>query len=123
MINGTLAALAGAAGAACNTGNRMVTPTGNDRGYRSLYKPILSEDRIVKETVGLRPYRLSGPRLEVENIGTKTVVHNYGHGGSGVSLSWGTGEIASNNALQTGEKEIAVIGCGVSGLTTARLLQ
>lgn len=123
LLNGTLATLACAAGAACNTGNRMVTPNGNDRGYRSLYKPILSEDRIVKETVGLRPFRLSGPRLDVETIGTKTVVHNYGHGGSGVSLSWGTGEIASNNALQTGEKEIAVIGCGVSGLTTARLLQ
>lgn len=109
--------------ASCSSSNRTVSSDGNDFGYKSLYKPILSESRVVKETVGLRPFRLSGPRLDVENIGTKTIVHNYGHGGSGVSLSWGTGEIASNNALKTGEKKVAVIGCGVSGLTTARLLQ
>jgi D-amino-acid oxidase len=37
--------------------------------------------------VGLRPFRRGGVRLEVEP-GTR-IVHDYGHGGSGVTLSWG----------------------------------
>ncbi len=80
-------------------------------------------DRIVKETVGLRPFRASGPRLDVEQLGNKTLVHNYGHGGSGWSLSWGTGNIARNHVLKTGEKKVAVLGCGTVGIATSRLLQ
>jgi D-amino-acid oxidase len=37
--------------------------------------------------VGLRPFRQGGVRLE-RQAGTR-LVHNYGHGGSGVTLSWG----------------------------------
>jgi D-amino-acid oxidase len=37
--------------------------------------------------VGLRPFRQGGVRLE-RQPGTR-VVHNYGHGGSGITLSWG----------------------------------
>lgn len=80
-------------------------------------------DRISKITVCLRPFRKAGPRLDVETVGDKTVVHNYGHGGSGWSLSWGSGTIAARNALSTGERDIAVIGCGALGLTTATLLR
>jgi len=47
-----------------------------------------SMDRVIKITVCTRPFRAQGPRLDVEQIGHKTVVHNYGHGGSGWSLSW-----------------------------------
>ena len=86
-------------------------------------KPNFSSDRVVKETVGLRPFRTLGPRLETEKLDQKTIVHNYGHGGSGWSLSWGTGNIAAEMAVATGEKSFAVLGCGVVGLTTARLLQ
>ena len=46
-------------------------------------------DRIFRVTVCLRPFRTAGPRLDAERVGDKTVVHNYGHGGSGWSLSWG----------------------------------
>jgi glycine/D-amino acid oxidase-like deaminating enzyme len=56
-------------------------------------------------------------------VGTKHVVHNYGHGGSGWSLSWGSGAIATARAIATGERDIAVIGCGALGLTTALQLQ
>ena len=94
-----------------------------NRGYHQIPKLRLSMDRIVKETVGLRPFRPSGPRLDVEQMGNKTIVHNYGHGGSGWSLSWGTGNIARNNVLATKEKKIALLGCGTVGIATARLLQ
>lgn len=82
-----------------------------------------SQDRIVKETVGLRPFRESGPNLTHEKIGDKSVFHNYGHGGSGWSLSWGTSTEVTTKALSTGEKSFAVIGCGAVGLTSAILLQ
>lgn len=79
--------------------------------------------RIFRVTVCLRPFRAAGPRLEVERVGDKTVVHNYGHGGSGWSLSWGSSSIAVEKALATGERDFAVIGCGALGLTSATLLQ
>jgi glycine/D-amino acid oxidase-like deaminating enzyme len=80
-------------------------------------------DRIMDVTVCLRPFRAAGPRLDVETVGDKRVVHNYGHGGSGWSLSWGSGLIAVRKALESGEKDIAVIGCGALGLTAATLAQ
>ena len=82
-----------------------------------------STSRISAITVCTRPFRAEGPRLDVEQIAGKTVVHNYGHGGSGWSLSWGSAEIASQKALATGERDIAVIGCGALGMTTALTLQ
>jgi glycine/D-amino acid oxidase-like deaminating enzyme len=82
-----------------------------------------STDRITQITVCTRPFRAEGPRLDVEQFGQKTIVHNYGHGGSGWSLSWGSSGIAVQKAMAGGEKEIAVIGCGALGLTSALLLQ
>jgi glycine/D-amino acid oxidase-like deaminating enzyme len=82
-----------------------------------------SSDRITNITVCTRPFRAQGPRLDVERVGAKTVVHNYGHGGSGWSLSWGSSAIAAQNALATGERDIAVIGCGALGMTSALQLQ
>ncbi|SDM59231.1 Glycine/D-amino acid oxidase [Catalinimonas alkaloidigena] len=98
-------------------------PYASRGGMRRLPKLRVSSDRIIKETVGLRPYRLSGPRVETEMLGNKTIVHHYGHGGSGWSLSWGTAHHAADLVQLTGEKKIAVMGCGVIGLTTARTLQ
>jgi glycine/D-amino acid oxidase-like deaminating enzyme len=80
-------------------------------------------DRIVRITVCTRPFRPAGPRIEPETIGRKTVVHNYGHGGSGWSLSWGSSTVALQHAVATGEQSYAVIGCGALGLTSALLLQ
>ena len=89
----------------------------------SLLAPAATPDRITRITVCTRPFRATGPRLDVERIGSRTVVHNYGHGGSGWSLSWGSSAIAVQKALATGERDIAVIGCGALGLTSALLLQ
>jgi D-amino-acid oxidase len=53
----------------------------------------IENPRVLKERVGLRPFRKSGVRLEAENLRDgRTVIHNYGHGGSGFTLSWGCAE-------------------------------
>jgi D-amino-acid oxidase len=45
---------------------------------------------VLRERVGLRPFRKSGVRLEKGKLRDgRTVIHNYGHGGSGFTLSWG----------------------------------
>jgi glycine/D-amino acid oxidase-like deaminating enzyme len=80
-------------------------------------------DRIFDIAVCLRPFRPAGPRVETERLGDTLVVHNYGHGGSGWSLSWGSSARAVRLAMQASPGEVAVIGCGVLGLTSAILAQ
>ena len=43
----------------------------------------------IRTIVGLRPYRAPGFVLRAESFGSQVLVHNYGHGGGGFSLSWG----------------------------------
>jgi hypothetical protein len=84
--------------------------------------PIRADvDRIFRITVCLRPFRAAGPRLDVERVGEKIVIHNYGHGGSGWSLSWGSADVVVNKAVEVaaGKRDVAVIGCGALGLTAA----
>jgi glycine/D-amino acid oxidase-like deaminating enzyme len=88
--------------------------------------PIRADvDRIFRITVCLRPFRAQGPRLDVETVGDKIVVYNYGHGGSGWSLSWGSAQVVVGKALEAaaGSGEVAVIGCGAMGLTSALTAQ
>ena len=80
-------------------------------------------DRIFDIAVCLRPFRPAGPRVDTERLGNTLVVHNYGHGGSGWSLSWGSSARAVRLAMQASPSEVAVIGCGVLGLTSAILAQ
>ena len=80
-------------------------------------------DRLFDITVCLRPFRAAGPRLDTETIGDTLVVHNYGHGGSGWSLSWGSGTVAVKKAMESSPRQIAVVGCGALGLTAAILAQ
>lgn len=89
----------------------------------TIAKVRASMDRIIATTVCTRPFRPRGPRLETERLGRKTVVHNYGHGGSGWSLSWGSSTLAVRLAIATKAPRIAVIGCGALGLTSALLAQ
>lgn len=75
--------------------------------------------QVFRTTVCLRPFRAKGPRIEAETVGRKQVIHNYGHGGSGWSLSWGSADVAVGLAMQSSPKKIAVIGAGALGLTAA----
>ena len=93
------------------------------RPTRRLVPVRAAWDRVIRTTVGLRPYRPSGFVLRAGKLDDKTIIQNYGHGGSGMSLSWGTGEIAANMALEQPARSAAVLGCGGVGLTTARQLQ
>ena len=89
----------------------------------SLPRVRASWDRVIRTTVGLRPHRPSGFVLRSDAFDAKTVIHNYGHGGSGMSLSWGCGAVAAEWALEHDSRRAAVLGCGAVGLTAARQLQ
>lgn len=99
---------------------RLVTAA---KGTLALTPLRASVDRITQITVCTRPFRPQGPRIERVKLGDKDLVHHYGHGGSGWSLSWGSAAIATDLAMGTGARDIAVIGCGAIGLTTALQLQ
>ncbi len=79
--------------------------------------------RIIRTVVGLRPFRSTGFVLRAEPFGAKVLVHNYGHGGGGFSLSWGCATLAADLVGDRSPSRAAVLGCGVIGLTTARILQ
>jgi D-amino-acid oxidase len=79
--------------------------------------------RVIRTVVGLRPFRPHGFVLRAEAFGSKTMVHNYGHGGGGFSLSWGCATLAADLLAARSPGRAAVIGCGVIGLSTARILQ
>lgn len=85
--------------------------------------PRVSPDRVIRTTVGLRPFRPAGFRVAVERLDDRTVIHNYGHGGAGISLSWGTGLLVADLAEPHPSRQAAVIGAGAVGLATARQLQ
>jgi glycine/D-amino acid oxidase-like deaminating enzyme len=125
LLAGAGAALVVAAIEGCS-----IEGAGTKRAAAPIPPPVLqltplraAVDRITQIAVCTRPFRAQGPRIEAEQIGRKTVVHNYGHGGSGWSLSWGSSTLAVQKAMSAGEREIAVIGCGALGLTSALLLQ
>jgi glycine/D-amino acid oxidase-like deaminating enzyme len=83
----------------------------------------VAPERVIRTIVGLRPFRPSGFVVRVEKLDDKIVIHNYGHGGAGITLSWGTAQLSVMEAAQAETRQAAVIGCGVVGLSTARLLQ
>ncbi|HEX8279926.1 MAG TPA: FAD-dependent oxidoreductase, partial [Chthoniobacterales bacterium] len=55
----------------------------------------ISPPRLVQESVGLRPFRRAGVRVAREQLADgRAVIHNYGHGGAGFTLSWGCADAA-----------------------------
>jgi len=79
--------------------------------------------RVIRTVAGLRPYREAGFVVRRDALGDKALVHNYGHGGSGITLSWGSSRLATNLGLPGHSGPVAVLGAGALGLTTARLVQ
>jgi D-amino-acid oxidase len=61
--------------------------------------PRLAGAPVVGEKVGLRPARRGGPRVETERTAVGTLVHTYGHGGAGMTLSWGCADEVARLAL------------------------
>ena len=90
---------------------------------RNLAHVRVARDRVIRTTVGLRPHRDSGFVLKAEKLGERTLFHNYGHGGAGMSLAWGLGAMIGDMALDVADRRAAVIGCGSPGLSAARELQ
>lgn len=90
---------------------------------RRLVPVDCSQSRVIRTVAGLRPFRRSGYVVRSEQREGKTIIHNYGHGGAGITLSWGTAQLALEEAQHTPHREFAVLGCGVIGLSTARLFQ
>lgn len=126
FIQGALAT--GALVASARSGLAGVT------SFQRRFAPVkVARNRVIREVVGLRPYRPRGFVVNAERLGPKLLVHNYGHGGGGVTLSWGTASLAvdlardfvnnRSSARRNAPTRFAVIGCGVSGLSTALLLQ
>ena len=87
--------------------------------------PNLSSDKVKKYISCVRPFREKGFRLEVEAKWEKTLVHNYGHGGGGITVSWGCAKqvlkLVDSVGIDAGS-EVTVLGAGVMGLTTAYVL-
>lgn len=118
-----MAGLTAATGASFGFNSQQLTATNRNTQGLNLKPVNVASNRVIRTVVGLRPFRPSGFNLQSTQINDKTIIHNYGHGGGGISLSWGTAKLAVDLALQTQATSFAVLGCGVIGLSTARLLQ
>ena len=119
LLGGTSLLLAGCAARRRSVGS---TPHGVAPGV-PLAPVRVSADRVIRTITGLRPFRPSGFVVRGEKRGEKTLIHNYGHGGAGITLSWGTAQLAVEEGAKSEARDCAVLGCGVVGLSTARLLQ
>ena len=83
--------------------------------------------------VGIRPHREGGVCLKLDDElipsrhGSKFLIHNYGHGGAGITLSFGCASVVADHVASLKREirrpAVAVIGCGVIGLTVAAELR
>ena len=83
-------------GIPASAGHRHYTPSGVP-----LRRVNVSQERVIRTIAGLRPFRSQGFRVEAEKIGSRLMIHNYGHGGGGISLSWGTSHLATEMAMRS----------------------
>jgi D-amino-acid oxidase len=93
---------------------------------QNLPSPDFSYTEPLNCIAGLRPYRNGAYRLEPETRSGKFIVHNYGHGGAGITLSWGCAskvrDLVRAHLASSTDRSVAVLGSGVMGLTAASLL-
>jgi glycine/D-amino acid oxidase-like deaminating enzyme len=107
----------------CTTGATTRPLATISASRQCLPKVLVDPSRVIRTVAGLRPYRPSGFVVRAEALGDTRLVHNYGHGGGGISLSWGSSRLATSLGLPGHSGPVAVIGAGIMGLTTARLVQ
>src|SRR5438105_13642628 len=76
----------------------------------------VAPDRVIRTMAGLRPYRAPGFVVRAEPLGDKRIVHNYGHGGARITLSWGSAPLATQPHPPAHRVAAADLGAGVIGL-------
>jgi D-amino-acid oxidase len=102
----------------------VAPPAGAPAARAACLPPVrVDPSRVIRTLVGLRPYRAAGFVVREEALGDARIVHHYGHGGAGITLSWGTARLACDIGLPGHSGPVAVVGAGVIGLSTARLAQ
>lgn len=86
-----------------------------------LATPNISRDEIIGTNVGIRPFRKTGIRLEAEWVKDKLIIHNYGYGGSGLTLCFAGAKEVLNilEEEKNHSKNVAILGAGAAGLATA----
>lgn len=86
-----------------------------------LKTPNISRENIIGTNVGIRPFRKTGVRLEAELLKDKLIIHNYGYGGSGLTLAFGGAKEVLDilDKQKISSKTVAILGAGVVGLATA----
>ncbi len=88
--------------------------------------PDFSRGQVLRYVAGIRPYREKSIRLELERIDGRVLVHNYGHGGGGITMAPGCAEEVVMMLVAAGIEptDVAVLGGGINGMTCAHdLLQ
>jgi len=96
LTTGGMAAI-GFGAAACSTNAKP--NLASRRPPVSLAPVKASWDRIIRTTVGLRPHRDAGFVLKPDKLDDKLLVHNYGHGGAGMSLEVRDGHLVRSEGV------------------------
>jgi D-amino-acid oxidase len=71
----------------------------------SALEPALAGAPVLSVGVGLRPFRPQ-VRVEREALGRACLIHDYGHGGAGVTLSWGCAAEVARLASEVFEESL-----------------
>jgi D-amino-acid oxidase len=82
--------------------NRTIDPAATARIVTECSRVLnLEKPDVLAARVGLRPFRRSGIRVERAQLrDSRVAIHDYGHGGSGFTVSWGCAEAVARIALE-----------------------